>query len=148
MHLNSVVMNVEDLDRSVDFYRDVFGFTELSKKGELAAVYAPGEANPQVIVFRSLGSTAGRRVSGGRHIGIRALVIEVDSVEEVERIAAALDKRGSLLSRHGDDDSKWTAAFGRDPDQIAIVAGASLTPEPIELEAWAALDDTLYGVGE
>jgi catechol 2,3-dioxygenase-like lactoylglutathione lyase family enzyme len=147
MNINSVVMNVEDLDRSLDFYREVFGFTELSKKDQLAAMYVPGQERAQVIVFRSVGSNAGRRVSGGRHIGIRALVLEVDSVDEVERIATALDQRGSLLSRHG-NDSTWTAAFGRDPDQIAVVAGTSLTPGPIDVQAWADLDDALYSVGE
>jgi len=146
MNFQSVLMNVEDLDRSVDFYREVLGFTPLSKKDQLAAVYAPHSDRTQVIVFRSVSSAAARRVGAG-HVGIRAVVIEVDTLDELERIAAALDKRGCLLARHGDDEN-WTAVFGNDPDQIAIVVGTSLKGGPIELEAWSALHDALYTLGE
>jgi catechol 2,3-dioxygenase-like lactoylglutathione lyase family enzyme len=143
MNFQSVVINVADLDRSLDFYREVFGFALLSRKDQLAAVYAPGNERPQVIVFRSLGAS---RVGGARHVGIRALVLEVDSTEEVERIAVALEARQGLTSRRSGDT--WTAVFGRDPDHIAIVAGTSLGSDPIPLEAWAKLDEALYAVGE
>jgi catechol 2,3-dioxygenase-like lactoylglutathione lyase family enzyme len=146
MNFQSVVMNVEDLDRSIDFYRDVFGFTLLAKKDQLAAMSAPQSDHVQVIVFRSVSTSAARRVGAG-HIGIRALVMEVDTLDELERVAAALDEKGSLVARHG-EDNKWTAAFGRDRDQIALVVGTSLTSRPIELEAWTALHESLYALGE
>lgn len=147
MYFQSVVMNVADLDRSIDFYCEVFGFNLLSRKDQLAALNAQGADRPQVIILRSYGRSSGGRIGGARHVGIRALVIEVDTPEEVDRIEAELDKRGTLVNRHG-DGSTWTAVFGRDPDQIAVVAGASMTGNPIALDAWAALDDALYGVGE
>jgi catechol 2,3-dioxygenase-like lactoylglutathione lyase family enzyme len=146
MNFQSVVMNVEDCDRSIDFYREVFGFTLLSRKDQLAAVYAPGSDRAQVIVFRSIATSAARRVGGG-HVGIRALVMEVDTLDELERISAALEKHGCLVARHG-DDATWTSVFGRDPDQIALAVGTSLTPGPIEAEAWSALHDALYALGE
>jgi lactoylglutathione lyase len=146
MNFQSVVMNVEDLDRSIDFYREVLGFTLLSRKDQLAAVYAPQSDRAQVIVFRSVSSSATRRIGAG-HVGIRAVVIEVDTLDELERVAAALDKKGCLLARHGDDNT-WTSVFGHDPDQIALVVGTSLKSGPIELEAWSALHDALYTLGE
>jgi catechol 2,3-dioxygenase-like lactoylglutathione lyase family enzyme len=146
MIFQSVVMNVEDCDRSIDFYRDVFGFTLLSRKDQLAAVYAPESDRAQVIVFRSIATSAARRVGGG-HVGIRALVFEVDTLDELERIAAALEKHGCLLARHGDDVT-WTSVFGRDPDQIALVVGASLTTGPIDPKSWSELHDALYALGE
>ncbi len=146
MNFQSVVMNVDDLDRSIDFYREVFAFSLLSRKDQLAAMYAPGNDRAQVIVFRSVATSASRRVGAG-HIGIRALVMEVDTIEELEKIAAALDKRGCVVARHG-EDAKWTSVFGRDPDQIALVVGTSLTSGPIEVEAWSALHDALYALGE
>lgn len=144
MRLQAAVMNVTDLEKSLDFYRDVFGFSELSRKDQLAAMYAPGNEHPQVIVLRALVTTD--RTVGARHAGLRALVLEVDSVDELDRIAAALERQGCLVGRpHGDD---WAAVFGRDLDHTAIVAGASLTSDPIALDAWAGLDASLYGVGE
>ncbi len=144
MHFQAVVMNVADLDRSIEFYGEVFGFTELSRKDQLAAMYAPGAEYPEVIILRALGTTG--RAVGARHSGIRALVLEVGSVAEVERIGDALDQRGFLETRR--EGPTWTAAFGRDPDRTALVAGCSLTSDGISLEAWAALDEALYGLGE
>jgi len=146
MYFQSVVMNVEDLDRSIDFYREVFGFTLLSRKDQLAAVYPPKSDRTQVIVFRSAATSSARRV-GATHVGIRALVMEVDTLDELERIAENLAKHGCLETRHGDDKS-WTSVFGRDPDRIALVVGTSLKTGPIELEAWSALHDALYALGE
>lgn len=147
MNFQGVVLNVSDLDRSIDFYREVYAFTLLARKDQLAAIYAPGNDNPQVIVLRSVGTTSARRVIGAGHVGIRAVVLEVETVEELERIAAELDQRGCLGARHG-DDATWTAVFGRDPDQIAVIAGTSLTDGPITLDAWADLNETLYSAGE
>jgi hypothetical protein len=73
--------------------------------------------------------------------------LEVDTVGELERITAALDQRGSLVARHG-DDATWAAVFGRDPDHNAVIAGTSLTGGPITLDAWADLGDALYSAGE
>jgi catechol-2,3-dioxygenase len=146
MNFQSVLMNVEDCDRSINFYREVFGFTLLSRKDQLAAMYAPQSDRAQVIVFRSIATSAARRVGAG-HVGIRAFVMEVGTLDELERIATNLENHECLTARHGDDTS-WTSVFGHDPDQIALVVGTSLTSGPIEVEAWAALHDALYALGE
>ena len=147
MNFQGVVLNVSDLDRSIDFYREVYAFTLLARKDQLAVIYAPGNDSPQVIVLRSVGTTSAHRVIGAGHVGIRAVVLEVDNVGELERITAALDQQGCLVARHG-DDATWAAVFGRDPDHNAVIAGTSLTDGPITLDAWADLNDTLYSAGE
>jgi catechol 2,3-dioxygenase-like lactoylglutathione lyase family enzyme len=147
MHFQGVVLNIAELDRSIDFYRDVYSFTLLARKDQLAAMYAPGNDSPQVILLRSVGTTSAHRVIGAGHVGLRAVVLEVDTVDELERIMAALEQRSCLVARHG-DDATWAAAFGRDPDHIAVIAGASLTDGPLTLDAWADLDDALYSAGE
>jgi catechol-2,3-dioxygenase len=146
MNFQSVVLNVEDLDRSIDFYQEVLAFSLLTKKDQLAAISAPDSERAQVLLLRSVASMSVRRVGGG-HVGIRAVVLEVDTIDELERIAAALDKRGCLVARHS-DDATWTSVYGRDPDQIALVIGASLTSGPITAESWTALHDALYAIGE
>ncbi len=144
MYFQSIVMNIADLDRSLEFYQAVYGFQLLSRKDQLAAIHAPGTEQPQVIILRAIGST---RVLGARHIGMRALVMEVASLDELRRIEIAVEKRKCFVSRR--DGDTWTAVFARDPDRIAVVAGCSSTPgERITLEAWASLDTSLYGVGE
>lgn len=45
--LQAVVMNVSDLDRSVEFYTGVLGFTLLARRDQLAAISAPGTQGAQ-----------------------------------------------------------------------------------------------------
>ena len=146
MYFQSIVMNVADLDRSLEFYDEVFGFKLLARQDQLAAVHARDSERPQVIVMRSLG-TSSSRVGGAGHVGMRAFVLDCGSLNELERIAAELDRRKSLVTRR--DGDTWTAAFGRDPDRTAVVVGCSLDPDrSITLAAWAQLDEFLYGVAE
>lgn len=114
MNFQGVVLNIADLDRSIDFYRDVYAFTLLARKDQLASMYAPENDRPQVILLRSVGTTSAHRVIGAGHVGIRAVVLEVATVDELERIAAALDQRGCLVARHG-DDATWAAVLGAIP---------------------------------
>jgi catechol-2,3-dioxygenase len=144
MIFQSVVVNVSDLDGSIEFYGDVFGFTVLSKRDQLAALSAPGSEEPQVLVLRAFGTSG--RSGGARHIGIRAFVLEVGPAE-LERIERALEERKSL-DRRITDHATWKAVVGRDPDRIAVVVGTAIGDGPIGNESWAALHESLYGLGE
>jgi catechol 2,3-dioxygenase-like lactoylglutathione lyase family enzyme len=144
MNFHSVVMNVADLDRSIDFYREVFGFTLLSRSGQIAAISAPESERPQVILLRSLATTG--RVTGARHVGIRAFILEVASVDELEQIAHRLESRGAFVARRV--GPTWTVVTGIDPDRIAVVTSSASGSEPITEEDWKALDEYVYGIGE
>jgi catechol 2,3-dioxygenase-like lactoylglutathione lyase family enzyme len=144
MFFHSVVMNVAELDRSIDFYREVFGFSLVARQDQIAAMSAPGSERPQVIVLRAF-ATTGRGV-GARHIGMRAFLLEVDSMDALEAIAGALDERGSFDGRR--EGSGWTAVVGHDPDRIAVVANASPASAAISIEGWKSLDEVLYTLGE
>jgi catechol-2,3-dioxygenase len=141
MHFLAVVVNVSDLKRSIEFYSEVLGFTQLSQKEQLAAMRAPGSDRPQVIVLRALGSSPLR---GARHRGLRAFVMEVESAEHLERIASDLDSRRLLVSRRAHDE--WTAVVGRDPDDVAVVV--TYSAGGIQEDGWRTLDDLLYSIGE
>ena len=144
MNFQGVMMNVADLNRSIDFYREVLDFRLLSQKEQLAAVSAPGGDRTQVIVLRAFGS--GGRLGGARHIGLRAFVLEVESADQLERIASELDSRRLLVSRR--DHTDWTAVVGRDPDGVAVVVAWHRGGGRIPEESWKTLDDFLYGIGE
>lgn len=143
MNFQGVVMNVADLTRSIDFYREVLGFTLLSQKEQLAVVSAPGGDRAQVIVLRALGSSP---VGGARHIGLRAFVLEVESADQLERIASELDSRRILVSRR--DHPEWTAVVCRDPDRVAVVVATVSGGGRITEDSWRTLDDFLYSLGE
>jgi catechol-2,3-dioxygenase len=143
MNFQGLVMNVGDLDRAIAFYREVLGFKVLSQEEQLAALSAPGNDEPQVMVLRALGSSP---VGGARHIGLRAFLLEVDSADQLERIASDLDSRRLLVSRR--NHSEWTAVVGRDPDGAAVVVTWHNSGGRITEGDWRTLDDFLYGVGE
>jgi hypothetical protein len=119
--------------------RDSSDFTLSSQKEQLAAVSAPGSDRTQVIVLRALGSSV---VGGAGHIGLRAFILEVESDDQLERIASQLDSRRLLITRR--DQSEWTAVLGRDPDGVAV----AYVPGRINEDRWRSLDDFLYGSGE
>jgi len=143
MNFQGVVINVADLDRSIDFYRELLDFTLLSQKEQLAALSAPGSDRTQIIVLRAFGSGP---IGGARHLGLRSFVLEVDSADELERIAAELDSRGVLIRRR--EHSEWTAVVGRDPDGVAVVVAWHSGGGRFTEDSWKTLDDFLYGVGE
>jgi len=143
MNLMGVVMNVADLNRSIDFYREVLGFTVLSQQEQLAAVSAPGSDDPQVIVLRAFGSSP---IGGARHIGLRAFILEADSADHLEQIASELESRRLLVSRR--DHDEWTAVVARDPDGVTVVVAADTRGRRLADEDWKTLDDFLYGIGE
>ena len=143
MNFLGVVSNVTELERSIDFYCEVLGFTLLSRKEQLAAVGAPGSDRPQVLVLRALGTSP---MGGARHIGLRAFVLQVDSADEQDRIAGGLDARKPLLSRR--ETSEWTAVVGRDPDGMAVVVTWHPHGSETAEGGWRSLDDFLYGIGE
>ncbi len=141
MNFQGVVMNVADLNRSIDFYREVLGFTLLSQREQLAAMGAPGSDRSQVIVLRELGSSP---IGGARHIGLRAFVLEVESAEQLDRIESDFDSRRLLVSRR--DHDEWDAVVGHDPDEVAVVVAR--VPGGINEDSWRMLDDIIYGIGE
>ena len=143
MNFQGVVMNVTDLNRSIDFYREVLGFTLLSQEQQLAAVTAPESDHPQVIVFRAFGSD---RIGGARHTGLRSFVLEVESADQLERVASELDSRKLLVSRR--DHEEWKAVVGRDPDALAVALAWHPGGGRITEDGWKTLDDFLYGIGE
>lgn len=141
MNFQGVVMNVADLNRSMEFYREVFGFTLLSQKEQLAVMSAPDSDRAQVVVLRTLGSSP---IGGARHIGLRAFILEVGATDQLDRIASQLESRRQLVTRR--DHKEWSAVVGRDPDEVAVVV--SCVPGGVTEDNWKELDDFLYGIGE
>jgi catechol 2,3-dioxygenase-like lactoylglutathione lyase family enzyme len=143
VNFQGVVINVADLERSIDFYREVLNFTLLSQKEQLAGLSAPGSDRTQVVVLRAFGSGP---IGGARHIGLRVFILEVESADQLEQIASELESRKRLVGRR--DHSEWTAVVGHDPDEVAVVVSHHPGGERFTEDGWRTLDDFLYGIGE
>jgi catechol-2,3-dioxygenase len=143
VNFQGVVINVADLNRSVDFYREVLGFTLLSQEEQLAVVGASGSDRSQAVVLRAIGSSP---LDGAGHIGLRVFILEADSADQLERIASAMDSRKLLVGRR--DHSEWTAVVGHDPEGVAVVVTWQSDKRRTTDDGWKVLDNFLYGIGE
>jgi catechol-2,3-dioxygenase len=121
VRLNHAVLYVGDVARSVDFYCGVLGFRRINEmtpetfKGA-AFLQAPGSTNDHDLGLFEIGMAAGPSLAGRSTVGLYHLAWEVDTLDELERLARALTEVGSLVgsSDHGTTKSLYT----KDPDGI------------------------------
>lgn len=110
--LTHIALAVKDLDRSLAFYREVFGVVETYRSEGFLQVETPGCHD--VIVFEETGERVGE-VGGVRHFGFRLVdPADIDlAVREVERAG------GTVLSR-GEFCPGEPYAFVADPDGYEV----------------------------
>jgi catechol-2,3-dioxygenase len=113
--LNHAVLYVSDVERSVAFYRDVLGFRLTSDMDRLpgaAFLQAPGSTNDHDLgLFQTSGTSA---PSGS--IGLYHLAWEVDTLQDLDDLAAKLTAAGALVG--ASDHSTTKSLYAKDPDGI------------------------------
>jgi catechol-2,3-dioxygenase len=157
--LNHAVLYVRDVDRSVAFYREALGFRVVtSMPGRAAFLQAEGSTNDHDLGLFAVGAQATDSPAGRGSVGLYHLAWEVDTLDELRRIAGVLTERGSLVG--ASDHGSTKALYARDPDGIAfevswLVPADLLTPDvrmqtlPLDIEAERARygGSTRGGVG-
>jgi catechol 2,3-dioxygenase-like lactoylglutathione lyase family enzyme len=147
MHLSlqAALLNVSNLDRSVEFYRDVFHLRPAARGDRVAALMIDQADRQQVLVLREIGGL--NPVCAGRgSIGPRLLAPEAGSPGELDAIEQRLASRQALLGRKRAET--WEAIVGVDPDRIEVSVSSSLAGVPIQSKDWDHLDQMVYEVGE
>ena len=118
--LNHAVLYVRDLEESVRFYTDVLGFRriEMTPDGFRGAAFlqAPGSTNDHDLGLFEIGAAAAASGAGRSTVGLYHLAWEVDTLDELERVALALTKADALggSSDHGSTKS----LYGHDPNGL------------------------------
>jgi catechol-2,3-dioxygenase len=111
--LNHAVLFVRDLDRSVEFYRQAFGFEEIAREGgQMAFLRAAGGSNHHDLGLAQVGAQAPRPPRGST--GLYHLAWEVPSITDLAAAQEVLANLGALtgMSDHGATKS----LYGADPD--------------------------------
>ena len=162
--LNHAVLFVRDVSRSVAFYGDVLGFRPVAGMDQMpgaAFLQAPGSTNDHDLGLFEVGAGAGPSQAGRTTVGLYHLAWEVDTLADLEQIAARLTERGALAG--ATDHSTTKALYAKDPDGIEfevswLVPADLITEEvlagrsqlrPLDLEAEKARfgEGTRGGVG-
>ena len=118
--LNHAVLFVSDVNRSVAFYSDVLGFRAINMTPDgfkgAAFLQAPGSTNDHDLGLFEIGAAAGPSMAGRSSVGLYHLAWELDTLDELERIAVKLSEAGALVgtSDHGTTKS----LYGKDPDGL------------------------------
>jgi len=131
--LNHAVLYVSNLERSVAFYSDVLGFQPISDMSGLrgaAFLRAPGSTNDHDLGLFEVGTGSGSAAGRGQ-VGLYHLAWEVNTLDELERMAAELSAAGALVG--ASDHGTTKSLYAHDPDGIEF--------EVVWLVPAALLDD-------
>ncbi|HTG46768.1 MAG TPA: VOC family protein [Actinomycetota bacterium] len=159
--LNHAVLFVRDVERSVAFYQEVLGFERVMGMPGAAFLQAPASSNDHDLGLFEIGSGAGPTTAGRSSVGLYHLAWEVDTLDELERIALKLREAGALTG--ASDHSTTKALYAKDPDGLefevswllpadliddAVLAGrSSIQPLDIAKEKERYGGSTRGGVG-
>jgi catechol-2,3-dioxygenase len=132
--LESAVMFVQDLNRSVEFYREVLAL-EVSDRSPTACLLTSGSGSQ--LILRAMGSGAVHSLGG---VGVQYVIWTAEDEEDLDRCERALKE----LSAHRETrfGGPVKAVEGRDPDNIVVMiiypgpAQAPLHELPVRIYGW------------
>lgn len=130
-----VGLNVTDLPRSVDFYRRALGFEQLgiSDEGEHRFAFLGSEGTLRLTLWQQSDGAFSTRSPGLHHLSF-----QVDTIEQVQTVEAALKELGVTFAHDGvvahGEGAASGGIFFTDPDGIRLEIyapnGAQAAPAP------------------
>jgi len=134
--LNHAVLFVRDVERSVAFYRDVLGFSQIEEMKVLqgaAFLRAPGSTNDHDLGLFEMGAAAGASPAGKATVGLYHLAWEVDTLDELARLRDALTAADALVG--ASDHGTTKSLYGRDPDGLEFEVAWIIPADQLDDEA-------------
>jgi catechol-2,3-dioxygenase len=134
--MNHAVLYVRDVARTVAFYQDALDFrVKFEIPGQAAFLQAPASTNDHDLGVFQIGSAAQPSRAGRGTVGLYHIAWEVDTLDELERIARKLQDAGSLVGASDHGTSK--SLYAHDPDglefEVCWLVPADRLPEQVEL---------------
>jgi catechol-2,3-dioxygenase len=112
--LNHAVLYVSDVNRSVDFYRDVLGFKVIHRGPTMAFLRAAESNNDHDLGLFQVNAPAERDTSPS--VGLYHLAWSVNTLAELAEFEARIRQAGALVGSSDHVVSK--SLYGKDPDKI------------------------------
>ncbi|MGH9283469.1 MAG: VOC family protein, partial [Acidimicrobiales bacterium] len=98
------------------FYTDVLGFRPVMARPGMVFLQAAGSTNDHDLGLFTVGGQAAPSPAGRGSVGLYHLAWEVDTLEELERMARLLSEQGALVG--ASDHGSTKALYAKDPDGI------------------------------
>jgi catechol-2,3-dioxygenase len=157
--MNHAVLYVRDVARTVDFYRDVLDFRmSFEVPGQAAFLQAPASQNDHDLGIFQIGPDAKPSAAGRGMVGLYHIAWEVDTLDELDRIAGQLRDAGALVG--SSDHGTTKALYAHDPDglefevcwlvpadRLPVEAGRTTKPLDLDVEKARYGGSTRGGVG-
>jgi len=134
--LNHAVLYVGDVERSVAFYTNVLGFRPVMAMPGAAFLQAPGSTNDHDLGLFETGAGAGPSQAGRASVGLYHLAWEVDTLAELERLAAGLSQAGALVG--ASDHGTTKSLYAKDPDGLEFEVAWVVPADLLDDQALAA----------
>ena len=110
--LTHLALTVSDLDRSFQFYHDVFGMLAVYREKEFIQAQTPGARD--ILVLEEGTENVGR--SGGiKHFGFR-----LTDARDIDRAAKAIERAGGKIKHRGEFAPGEPYVFFTDPDGYEV----------------------------
>ena len=115
--MNHAVLYVRDVARTVAFYKDVLDFrVKFEMPGQAAFLQAPASQNDHDLGLFQVGPDARPSQAGRGTVGLYHIAWEVDTLDELERLAGVLRDKGALVG--ASDHGTTKALYAKDPDGL------------------------------
>jgi catechol-2,3-dioxygenase len=141
MRLNHAVLYVRDAQRSAAFYEEVLGFVRLTELPKAVFMRAPGSTNDHDLGLFGVGDEAQSSPAGRGSVGLYHLAWEVDTLDELHRLAGVLEARGALVG--ASDHGSTKALYAQDPDGIEFEVSWLVPADRLDAKAKKVRSDPL-----
>lgn len=121
--LTHLALTVSDLERSFQFYHDVFGMLAVYREKKFLQAQTPGARD--VLVLEEGTENVGR--SGGiKHFGFR-----LADARDIDRAATAIERAGGKIKHRGEFCPGEPYVFFTDPDGYEVEVWYELPSETV-----------------
>lgn len=121
--LTHLALTVSDLERSFQFYHDVFGMLAVYREQNFLQAQTPGARD--VLVLEEGTENIGR--SGGiKHFGFR-----LTDARDIDRAATAIERAGGKIKHRGEFCPGEPYVFFTDPDGYEVEVWYELTSDSV-----------------
>jgi len=121
--LTHLALTVSDLERSFQFYHDVFGMLAVYREKNFLQAQTPGARD--ILVLEEGTENVGR--SGGiKHFGFR-----LTDARDIDRAAGAIERAGGRIKHRGEFCPGEPYVFFTDPDGYEVEVWYELTNDSV-----------------